>query len=98
MSYIRLSELFVSIQGEGARAGWPCVFIRLAGCNLDCVYCDSARSAKQRGKRVDTAQIIERVHNFGRRLVEVTGGEPLIQPGARDLVNGLAGAGYETLV
>ena len=98
MSYLNVFEIYPSIQGESTRAGRKCVFIRLAGCNLDCAYCDSSEAAKGNGQRMETDAIMEKIKAFGINLVEVTGGEPLAQEAAKDLLDHLAGAGYETLV
>ena len=96
---LRLSEIFCSLQGESTFAGLPCVFVRLAGCNLDCSYCDTgyARSpAAGRDWKIDG--ILERVAEFGIDLVEVTGGEPLLQAATPRLLAGLLDRGYTVLV
>ena len=97
MAELRLKELYRSIQGESTFAGWPCVFVRTAGCDIRCVYCDEAH-AFTGGERVTVDQILARVAALGVRLVEVTGGEPLAQKGTPELVRRLCDAGYEVLI
>ena len=97
MAELRLKELYRSIQGESTFAGWPCVFVRTAGCDIRCVYCDEAH-AFTGGERVTIDEILARVAALGVRLVEVTGGEPLAQKGTRELVRRLCDAGYEVLI
>ncbi len=98
MGAVKLSEIFLSIQGESTFAGLPCVFIRLAGCNLDCVYCDTVYAAKSAGEPAEVEDIISRVKGFGVKLVEITGGEPLAQSVAGELIARLVESGFETLV
>ncbi|MGK7345535.1 MAG: 7-carboxy-7-deazaguanine synthase QueE [Candidatus Nitrospinota bacterium M3_3B_026] len=95
---VALAELYASIQGEGTRVGRPCVFVRLAGCNLECVYCDSEHAARGEGILTGVGDIVSRVRGYGVRLVQVTGGEPLIQPAAGELVTSLLDAGLEVVV
>jgi 7-carboxy-7-deazaguanine synthase len=97
MAELRIKELYRSIQGESTYAGWPCVFVRTAGCDIRCVYCDEAH-AFSGGERLTSDEILERVAKLGTRLVEVTGGEPLAQKGTPELVCRLLDAGYEVLV
>ncbi len=97
MAELRIKELYRSIQGESTYAGWPCVFVRTAGCDIRCVYCDEAH-AFSGGERLTSDEILERVAKLGTRLVEVTGGEPLAQKGTPELVRRLLEAGYEVLV
>ncbi len=75
---LRVSEIFYSIQGESSYAGWPCVFVRLTGCNLRCSYCDT-RYAYEGGEELSVAGVIDRVRDYVCPLVEITGGEPLLQ-------------------
>ncbi|HDS15732.1 MAG TPA: radical SAM protein [Proteobacteria bacterium] len=84
---LRVSEIFASLQGESTFVGLPCVFVRLAGCNLACRYCDTgyAREALA-GERLSLDEIVERVMAFGLDLVEVTGGEPLLQSESSALI------------
>src|SRR5215475_5119995 len=97
MAELRLKELYRSIQGESSYAGWPCVFVRTAGCDIRCVYCDEAH-AFTGGERLTVDEILARVAKQGVRLVEVTGGEPLAQKGTPELVRRLCDAGYTVLV
>ncbi len=92
-----VNELFHSIQGESVHAGWPCVFVRLSGCNLRCTYCDT-RYAYDEGDVMTIAQILASVETFGCPLVEITGGEPLIQTETPMLVEALLNKGFEVLV
>jgi len=98
---LRVTEFFVSLQGEGAEAGRRCAFIRLAGCNLSCAWCDTPYSWRPgdfgpaERQPVTIAALLERVAAAGVALVEVTGGEPLLQPATRPLLGALCEAGYE---
>jgi len=85
---LRVNEIFLSIQGESARVGRPCVFVRLTGCRLRCTYCDTAYAFDE-GDWMTLDEIIERVRACDCPLVEITGGEPLIQPNARPLMRRL---------
>jgi 7-carboxy-7-deazaguanine synthase len=84
-----VSELFYSIQGESTFAGLPCVFIRLAGCNLRCNYCDAAYSYLEAGKAMPIDDILGYAALYPGVLIELTGGEPLLQPGCRRLIEAL---------
>ncbi len=92
-----VSEIFYSIQGESTYAGLPCVFVRLARCNLRCRYCDT-RYAYSDGHDMSVDRIAEVVKQFGCPLVEITGGEPLLQPDVHPLMTGLLSDGYEVLL
>jgi len=94
---LRVTEMFHSIQGESSHAGRLCAFIRPAGCNLRCVWCDSEYTFSG-GTTMTIDDVISRVDRFGCRLVEVTGGEPLAQEEAFDLIRRLCEKGYEVLV
>ncbi len=94
---LKVNEIFYSIQGESSHAGWPCIFIRLSGCNLRCSYCDT-QYAYDAGDEMDIKDIIERISWYNCRLVEVTGGEPLIQRETPDLVRELLDKGYRVLI
>lgn len=85
---LRINEIFCSIQGEGTRAGVRCVFIRLTGCNLRCTYCDT-EYAFHEGEQMTLDAIIDRVRGFGCPTVEITGGEPLLQPAVYPLMERL---------
>ncbi len=91
---LKISEIFHSLQGETSRAGLPTVFIRLTGCPLRCVWCDS-EYAFTGGTTVTLAAILERVASYGARYVCVTGGEPLAQQRCHDLLTLLCDAGYD---
>lgn len=93
MSRLRITEIFHSLQGEGASVGWPTVFIRLTGCPLRCGYCDTAYAFKG-GEWWEIDAILEQVADFAARHVTVTGGEPLAQLGCLALLGALCDAGY----
>jgi len=90
---LRVSEIFHSLQGESSRAGLPTVFVRLTGCPLRCVWCDTAY-AFSGGETLTLATILDRVAAFGCPTVCVTGGEPLAQAGCLALLAALCDAGY----
>lgn len=92
-----IHEIFASIQGESSFAGLPCVFVRTTACNLRCKYCDTAH-AFMRGERVTVDAVVGRVTALGPRLVALTGGEPLLQPAAFDLMTRLCDAGFDVLL
>jgi 7-carboxy-7-deazaguanine synthase len=77
---LRVSELFYSLQGESTRAGLPCAFIRLSGCNLRCSYCDSSYTWDEPGTETTITEISTWLEDFPGVIVEITGGEPLLQP------------------
>jgi len=97
MDFLRVTEIFHSIQGESTWAGQPCTFIRLSGCPLRCTWCDTAY-AFHGGERLSLDDILHRVAALDTPLVEVTGGEPLIHPNAFRLVQRLLDAGFTVLV
>lgn len=84
---MKVCEIFTSIQGESSSAGLPCTFIRLSGCNLRCVFCDTQYSYEE-GREMDLRDILRQVETAGVPLVEITGGEPLLQ---REETNALIG-------
>lgn len=94
---VRVTEIFRSIQGESSRAGLPCAFVRLTGCALRCVWCDTAY-AFSGGEDVPVAVAVERVLALGTDLVEVTGGEPLEQEGVYPLMDHLLERGKTVLL
>ncbi len=91
---LRLHEIFYSLQGESSRVGLPTVFVRLTGCPMRCVYCDTAY-AFNGGQTTPISDIMERVSSYGARYVTVTGGEPLAQKNCLVLLKQLCDAGYE---
>ncbi|MBP7586631.1 MAG: 7-carboxy-7-deazaguanine synthase QueE [Thermoanaerobaculia bacterium] len=99
MSEVRLKiyEIFYSIQGESTFAGRPCVLVRLTGCQMRCSWCDT-EYAFHGGAWMGLDEVMEKVAAFGCPLVEVTGGEPLLQPGCLPLLTALCDAGYEVLL
>jgi len=101
-----ITEIFRSIQGEGTRAGLPCIFVRLTGCNLRCTWCDTAY-AFHGGKQITVDEVCEKVRELSLpsisngneiRLVELTGGEPLLQPEVIPLAQELLAAGYTVMI
>ena len=94
---LSVCEVFLSLQGEASRIGLPCAFVRLAGCNLDCQWCDTAY-ARQGGQDMTVRDLADRLAKFNCRRVELTGGEPLCQPAALELMTALCDAGWEVLL
>jgi 7-carboxy-7-deazaguanine synthase len=94
---VRVTEIFLSIQGESTFAGWPCAFVRLTGCALRCVWCDSAY-AFHGGEEMEVEQAASRALALGTALVEITGGEPLEQEGVYPLMTRLLDAGKTVLL
>jgi len=92
-----VNEIFYSIQGESIYSGRPCVFVRLTGCNLRCSYCDTLYAYKD-GTEMELEPIIKKVDSFGCPLVEITGGEPLIQPETPLLIYSLLENGHEVMI
>ena len=94
-----VSEIYLSLQGESTRAGLPCVLVRLAGCNLDCAWCDTpyARDVAD-GEAMSVADVLARAARWPCRRVEITGGEPLMQDACAALLREFCDAGYETLL
>jgi 7-carboxy-7-deazaguanine synthase len=101
-----ITEIFRSIQGEGTRAGLSCIFVRLTGCNLRCTWCDTAY-AFYGGKQITIDEVCEKVRELSLpstangneiRLVELTGGEPLLQPEVIPLSERLLAAGYTVMI
>ena len=94
---LKVTEIFLSIQGEGSRAGLPCTLVRLCGCNLRCRWCDT-RYAWSDGHEMGVEDILKEVRRLGCRRVELTGGEPLMQDGSRELLGRLCAGGNEVLL
>jgi 7-carboxy-7-deazaguanine synthase len=94
---LTINEIYHSIQGESTWAGRPCVFVRLTFCNLRCNYCDTAYAFYE-GEKMPLPEIVERVTAFGCPLVEITGGEPLLQKNVLPLMTLLADAGMIVLL
>lgn len=94
---LKINEIFFSIQGESTHAGLPCVFVRLTGCNLRCAWCDTAYAFHE-GRRMTVAEVVTQVEGFGCSLVEITGGEPLLQPEVIPLLQELLARGYRVLI
>jgi len=92
--FLRITEIFFSLQGEARTVGRPTCFIRLTGCPLRCQYCDTAY-AFSGGSSMSLQEILDQVHGFRTRLVTVTGGEPLAQPACLELLCALCDEGYE---
>ena len=92
-----IHEIYSSIQGESTFAGLPCTFVRTTGCNLRCVWCDTPQ-AFYGGERMRRAEVLSRALSFGTNLVELTGGEPLLQPGVTLLLRELCDAGRTVLL
>jgi 7-carboxy-7-deazaguanine synthase len=94
---LKVNEIFYSIQGESSYAGRPCVFVRLTGCNLRCSYCDT-RYAYEEGDDLEIGEIIDRITSHCCGLVEITGGEPLMQKDTPLLIRRLLDLGFEVLL
>jgi len=84
----QINEIFYSIQGEGTRAGLPCVFVRFQGCNLRCSWCDTVYAQEiGTGIEMTTEQIIKEVESYNCQFIEFTGGEPMLQRELNELIN-----------
>lgn len=94
---LKINEIFYSIQGESTKAGLPCVFIRLTYCNLRCTYCDT-EYAFYEGYDKSIDSVIEEVKKYNCKLVEVTGGEPLVQEESLELMKRLCDEGFEVML
>ena len=94
---LTIYEIYPSVQGESTHAGRHCVFVRLAACNLRCVWCDTPY-AFTGGRKMSVGEVVEEVGRHGSRLVEITGGEPLLQDDVIELMEELVTGGYEVLL
>lgn len=94
---LKINEIFYSIQGEGISSGLPCIFIRLTYCNLRCTYCDT-EYAFYDGIEMSIDNILANIKKYNCKLVEVTGGEPLVQKQSLDLMNKLCDNNYDVLL
>ena len=94
---MKVCEIFASIQGESTYAGLPCIFVRLTGCNLRCSYCDT-KYAYDEGLEMTVEEIMCGVRGYGLNLVEITGGEPLLQPDVLPLILQLLDSGFNVLM
>ena len=94
---LTVNEIFHSIQGESTYAGRPCVFVRLTACDLRCVWCDSPYAFHE-GRKMSIDEVVETVKAYGCPLVEMTGGEPLLQKDVYPLMERLHDAGLQVLI
>lgn len=94
---LKVNEIFFSIQGESSYAGRPCAFVRLTGCNLRCTYCDT-QYAYEDGTRLEIPEIVRQVGAFNCRLVEITGGEPLLQEQTPELIRTLLDQAFTVML
>jgi 7-carboxy-7-deazaguanine synthase len=94
---LKVNEIFYSIQGESSYAGYPCIFVRLTGCNLRCSYCDT-QYAYEDGDELEIEQILEKVRTYQCSIVEITGGEPLSQEDTPLLATRLLEENFTVLV
>lgn len=94
---LRVTEIFLSIQGESSHAGRPCSFVRLTGCPMRCVWCDSEYTFYG-GQKIDFDEIFAKLDGFGCKLIEVTGGEPLAQKNVVSFIRELCDRDYEVLI
>lgn len=95
---VNISECFYSLQGESTWTGFPCAFIRLSDCNLRCSYCDAAYTYEEQGKAMTIAEILQWLRQYPEVLVEITGGEPLLQERVYPLFEQLLTAGRTVLL
>jgi 7-carboxy-7-deazaguanine synthase len=94
---LTINEIFHSIQGESTHAGLPCVFVRLTACDLRCAWCDTPYAFTE-GQKLSTEEVVRRVEEYGCPLVEITGGEPLLQDEVYPLMERLMAAGKTVLL
>jgi 7-carboxy-7-deazaguanine synthase len=94
---LTINEIFYSIQGESTYAGRPCVFVRLTACDLRCSWCDTPYAFHE-GRKRTLEDVVAEVERFDCRLVEITGGEPLLQDGVYPLIDALLGGGHHVML
>ena len=94
---LHINEIFYSIQGESSHVGRPCVFVRLSGCNLRCRWCDTEYAFNE-GRRMPISEVVSAVAGYGCGLVEITGGEPLLQEGVYPLSEALLQTGHQVMI
>jgi 7-carboxy-7-deazaguanine synthase len=94
---LTINEIFYSIQGESTRAGTPCVFVRLTACDLRCSWCDTAYAFHE-GRKMSVGEVVAAVEQFGCTLVEITGGEPLLQEDVYPLMDTLLAGGRTVML
>lgn len=94
---LRITEIFLSIQGESSHAGRPCAFVRLTGCPMRCVWCDSEYTFTG-GEKISFEEIFAKLETYNCNLVEVTGGDPLAQKNVYPFITQLLDRGYEVLI
>ncbi|OGQ85427.1 MAG: radical SAM protein [Deltaproteobacteria bacterium RIFOXYD12_FULL_56_24] len=95
---LQLSEIFYSIQGESSFAGYPCLFFRLSGCNLRCSYCDAKYTYEEPATVTPLSTLLREAARYPKALIELTGGEPLLQEEVYPLMEGLLAAGRTVLL
>lgn len=94
---LRVNEIYISLQGESSHQGLLCTFVRLTGCHLRCSYCDSRHSFYD-GEGTTVAEVVEQVRALGSKRVEITGGEPLLQPAVYPLMETLLAQGFTVML
>lgn len=95
---LRLSEIFYSIQGESSFAGYPCLFFRLSGCNLRCSYCDARYTYEEPADETPLGVLLAEAARYQAAIIEITGGEPLLQEGVYPFMEALLAAGRTVLL
>src|ERR1700682_3803361 len=94
---LTINEIFYSIQGESSRVGQPCVFVRLTACDLRCSWCDTPYAFDE-GRKMSVDDVLAAVERYACPLVEITGGEPLLQEDVYELMQRLSGAGHNVML
>jgi 7-carboxy-7-deazaguanine synthase len=98
MTTLNVNEIFFTMQGESSRAGLPCAMVRLAGCNLDCTWCDTLYAREEAPTEMTIDEILTAVKAFPTQRVEITGGEPMLQSATPALLEAFVDADYEVLL